>query len=104
MTDAKIELEGNLELDNMDVVLSGDLEFEGDEEEADEQCQPLRRKLENVHLMRRLASENQLERLVEWELQPKASYHFLSNGDIDSFSYLKFVLRQQPLKYLIVSS
>lgn len=61
-------------------------------------------RLSDQHLMRRLASEHYLESLVEWEFQPGASYHFLSNGDIDFFSYLKFIIRQQPLKYLIISS
>ena len=61
-------------------------------------------KLKNKHFCRRLISEHQLETLTDWEFENGASYHFLSQGDIDSFSYLKFILRQQKIDYLITST
>ena len=61
-------------------------------------------KLKNRHFCRRLLSEHQLESVVEWDFEDGASYHFLSQGDIDSFSFLKFILRQQSLEYLISST
>ena len=41
---------------------------------------------------------------MEWEFEKGFSYHFLSQGDVDSFSFLKFILRQQKIKYLITST
>jgi len=61
-------------------------------------------KLKNQHQFRRFTSEMQLETLTDWEFANGYSYHFLSQGDIDSFSYLKFILRQQKINYLIAST
>ena len=61
-------------------------------------------KLKNRHFCRRLVSEHQLENLIDWEFEDGASYHILSQGDIDSFSYLKFILRQQKIDYLLTST
>ena len=61
-------------------------------------------KLKNQHHYRRFTSETQLETLTDWEFEEGYSYHFLSQGDIDSFSYLKFILRQQKVNYLIAST
>jgi hypothetical protein len=37
-------------------------------------------------------------------LQNGYSYHCLSGGDIDSLSYIKYILRQQKIEYLIFST
>ena len=69
-----------------------------------QQPKAIEKKLKNQHHARRFTSEMQLEELVEWEFEKGYSYHFLSQGDIDSFSYLKFILRQQKINYLIAST
>jgi hypothetical protein len=46
----------------------------------------------------------ELEKLLDWQLEPGLSYHILSNGNISSLSYLKFILRQQSLHYCLLST
>jgi len=53
---------------------------------------------------RRFTSEKRLEEVLDWDFEPGAAYHILSAGDIDSMSILRFVLRQQPLEYLLFST
>jgi hypothetical protein len=61
-------------------------------------------KTKERQINRRLNSERQLENLLEWEFEPNAAYHIISGGDIDSLTFLKFVLRQQPLQYCALST
>jgi hypothetical protein len=55
-------------------------------------------------LFRRFNSERQLEEILDWNLEPGAAYHIISGGDIDALTYLKFILRQQPLEYCALST
>ena len=61
-------------------------------------------KRETRHVYRRAFSETRLLDLLERDFTPGASYHVISGGDIDSLSYLKHVLRQQPLDYCLFST
>ena len=61
-------------------------------------------KTRNSYEMRRINSEKQLEQLFDWHAEPGAAYHIISMGDIDSLTFLKWILRQQPLDYLIAST
>jgi hypothetical protein len=61
-------------------------------------------KTKDRHLFRRFNSERVLEDTLDWELQPDCAYHILSGGDVDSLSFLKFILRQQPLSYCLLST
>lgn len=56
------------------------------------------------HTMRRASSEAALENVLDWHLQEGNSYHIISAGDIDSLSFLKMIVRQQPLEYCLVST
>ena len=49
---------------------------------------------------RRYASERQLEEVLDWEFEQGAAYHVISGGDVDSLTFLKLILRQQPVRYL----
>ena len=49
-------------------------------------------------------SEVSLMDILPHDLKNGYSYHCLSNGDIDSLSYLKYILRQQDLDYLLFST
>lgn len=57
-------------------------------------------------IYRRAFSETQLLDLVEKDIpfHDGESYHFITGGDVDSLSYLKIVLRQQDLDYLLFST
>jgi hypothetical protein len=61
-------------------------------------------KIENRHLFRRYSSERRLEELLDWDFRDGDCYHVISQGDIDSLTYLKMVIRQQPLKYCLLST
>ena len=53
---------------------------------------------------RRFTSERALEETIDLKFNDGESYHVISMGDIDSLSFLKAVLRQQKLKYLLLST
>lgn len=55
-------------------------------------------------LWRKAASEQALEQAMDWHWQEGDSYHCFSFGDVDSFSYFKMVLRQQPIRYAAIST
>lgn len=54
--------------------------------------------------MRRIASEAAIEENMPWHWQPGVAYHCFSFGDVDSLTYLKIAIRQQPLDYVYLST
>ena len=60
--------------------------------------------LSNAYLYRRAFSETQLLDVVDFSYKEGHSYHFITGGDVDSLSFLKTVLRQQVLDYLLLST
>lgn len=61
-------------------------------------------KINNQHLFHRLNSERMLEDILPLEVEQGASYHVISGGDIDSFSYLMWILRMQKVNRLLCST
>ncbi len=61
-------------------------------------------KRRDANIYRRAFSETQLLDLVDLNFQDGDSYHFITGGDVDSLSYLKLILRQQPLDYCLFST
>lgn len=53
---------------------------------------------------RKAASEAALENAMDWYWKEGDSYHCFSFGDVDSFSFFKLVLRQQPIQYAALST
>lgn len=53
---------------------------------------------------RRFFSEKALLDTAEWYYRQGDFYCFISGGDVDSLTFLKHVLRQQPLKYCLCST
>ena len=94
----------NLDISSFNIIQTDKKDNENNIDNDEKQPDAICVKLESKHLYRRLISERQLEMLVEWEFQKGASYHFLSQGDIDSFSFLKLIMRQQRIDYLIAST
>ena len=60
--------------------------------------------LSNRYLYRRAFSETQLMDVVDFDYKTGYSYNFITAGDVDSLSFLKTVLRQQDLEYLLFST
>lgn len=57
------------------------------------------------YLYRRAFSEvSLLDACKEFDFQEGHAYHFITGGDVDSLSYLKAILRQQPLTYCLFST
>lgn len=56
------------------------------------------------HRMIRMISDKNIEDLLPWHFEDGVAYHCLSYGGIDAYSYLKFILKQQRLKYCLISS
>lgn len=54
--------------------------------------------------MIRLVSDKNIEALLPWHFENGVAYHCLSYGGIDEWSYLKFILKQQKLRYCLISS
>lgn len=52
----------------------------------------------------KLLSEDALDSVLDWHLEYGAAYHCVSFGDVDSLTYLRHILKQQPLEYLVVST
>lgn len=62
----------------------------------------LKRKTNSIY--RRAFGETQLLDLVGLDFKDGDSYHVITGGDVDALSYLKVVLRQQDLDYLLFST
>jgi len=62
------------------------------------------KKTYDKYLYNRFSGEKRLEELTDWEFEKNCAYHFITMGDIDSLSFLKFILRQQKLEYCAVST
>ena len=55
-------------------------------------------------IYRKAASEAALEKAINWHFREGDCYHCFSFGDVDSFSFFKMVLRQQPITYAAIST
>lgn len=62
------------------------------------------KKTVNYHKTRRVTSELNLEESLPWHFENGASYHCISQGDVDSLTYLRVIVKQQKIKYLIIST
>lgn len=52
----------------------------------------------------KLLSEEALDRALDWHLEEGCAYHCISFGDVDSLTYLRHILKQQPVEYLMLST
>ena len=53
---------------------------------------------------RRVKSELFLENVLPWHFSPGEAYHCFSFGDVDALTYLRAILKQQPLEYVCLST
>jgi len=56
------------------------------------------------HFFRKINNEEVLNNILDWHLEKGNSYHVISFGDIDSLSYLRFIVKQQKISYLVIST
>ena len=62
------------------------------------------KRTENKHAMRRVLSELALEKELPWYFERGLSYHCVSFGDVDALTYMRVVVKQQRIKYALISS
>lgn len=55
-------------------------------------------------MFKRFNSEKALEECIDWHAEKNTSYHVISMGDIDSLSFLKWILRQTKINKLLLST
>lgn len=61
--------------------------------------------LSKGYMYRRAFSESSLlDACEKFDFKDGMSYHFLTGGDVDSMTYLKSILRQQNLEYVLFST
>ena len=58
----------------------------------------------NRHHMRRITSELALEQELPWHFEQGVSYHNISFGDVDALSYVRCIVKQQRVRYMIIST
>ena len=56
------------------------------------------------HFERRINSELALEGELPWHFEPGSTYHCISFGDVDSLTYLRVIVKQQRLRYALLST
>ena len=61
-------------------------------------------KIRSRHLYRRLMGERRIEDVLPLEVAPGDCFHVISGGDVDSFSFLMWILRMQKVRRLLCST
>lgn len=61
-------------------------------------------KRKNNDIYRRAFGETQLLDITGFDFKDGDSYHVITGGDVDALSFLKVILRQQNLEYLLFST
>ncbi len=56
------------------------------------------------HQARRISSEHALDQSLPWHFEPGVAYHCVSFGDVDSLTYLRVIVKQQRIRYAIIST
>lgn len=56
------------------------------------------------HQARRINSELALEKSLPWHFEPGVAYHCISFGDVDSLTFLRVIVKQQHIRYAILST
>ena len=62
------------------------------------------KKTMTIHQARRINSELALEKSLPWHFEPGVSYHCVSFGDVDSLTYLRVIVKQQRIRYAVIST
>ena len=77
----------------------------GEEEDEEEQQKSVQvKRTRERHFERRVKSELALEQELPWHFENGATYHCISFGDVDSLTYLRAIVKQQRLKYALLST
>lgn len=85
--------------------LFGELDLGGEEESEEEGKKSVKAKRTTErHFERRIKSELALEKELPWHFEKGASYHCISFGDVDALTYLRVIVKQQRIRYVLLST
>lgn len=56
------------------------------------------------HKTRRLTSELALNAVLPWHFEKGETWHCISQGDVDSLTYLRVIVKQQKIRYALLST
>ena len=84
--------------------LFGELDLGGEEESEEEKKTVKAKRTTERHFERRIKSELALEKELPWHFEKGASYHCISFGDVDALTYLRVIVKQQRLRYVLLST
>lgn len=79
---------------------------EEDQEEVEDKFTTVKTHTRMVerHFERRVKSELSLEQELTWHFEKGCSYHCISHGDVDSLTYLRLIIKQQKVDYVLLST
>ena len=77
---------------------------EKDVEEADNVRHVAVFKTMNTQRKMRLLSQAALDDVLPWHFEQGEAWHIISAGDVDSLTYLRHVVKQQKLDYVLLST
>lgn len=97
-------LDFNLDLGQLGIGNDEPEEEKKQEEEKPERHVEIKHRRGHRHLSRKVTSENALMNFMRWHYERGDCFHCFSFGDVDSLSYFKHILRQQPVYYLAIST
>ena len=81
------------------------LQKDNENDEPDETYYQVKvKKTMSSHRARRLLSEQALEKELPWHFEAGAAYHCISMGDVDALTYLRVIVKQQRVRYAILST
>ena len=93
----------NLDIDiGFDTLSLGNEEKKSDDPNSGKSVQV--KKTVNQHAMRRVLSELALEKELPWHFEQGVSYHCISFGDVDALTYFRVVVKQQRIRYALIST
>jgi hypothetical protein len=93
------------QIDPLDALLS-DMGMNQTEQIEDEEKpkRAMSAKTKSKRLLRRATSEIALLDALPRDFEDGCAYHVITQGDVDALSYLKAIMRAQPLDYLLFST
>ena len=79
------------------------------EDEREEENKTVDKKVQvketvNRYVIHRVLSELALEKELPWHFEQGVSYHCISHGDVDALTYMRVIVKQQRIKYALVST
>jgi hypothetical protein len=91
------------DLSLQDIFAGIDLGDKEEEAKAQEKSVEGKRTKER-HFERRIKSELALEQELPWHFEKGSTYHCISFGDVDSLTYLRVIVKQQRIRYVLLST